>query len=111
MANDTRLKLLHATYVAAGLCGIVAVIASMRGVWGVIQVWIGHVTAIPLIGEVSYHSNTPIEPMFALFQVGFSGLAYGFMWVIPAVVPLGLLTIIANYLKRPRSGSEKPKSA
>ncbi|KXS55071.1 MAG: hypothetical protein AWU57_574 [Marinobacter sp. T13-3] len=82
-----------------GLTALAGVAASLWGLWGAIQVWTGQLTTIPLIGDLSYATGTPLELMMAFFYTGVAGLAYAFMWVIPPALVIALLAFVAMRLQ------------
>lgn len=100
MTKTTRSQLLLLVNIAMGICCMVGIFTSLRGTWGMIQVWIGEVTVIPVFGEISYSTGTSMDLLFALLTVGFSGLAYGAMWVTPASSAFLMLMWVASHLKR-----------
>ena len=105
MKQSIRIALLKIVHWLAGLCAVMGAVASVRGLYGMVQVWSGEITSVPLIGDLHYPSES--DPGFglliSLFEVGFGGLAYAFFWVAPAGLALCALTLAANYLKKPES--------
>lgn len=110
MKQSVRKKALSVVHWMAGLVAVAGVIASLRGLYGMFQVWIGEITSVPLIGELMYPSDTDSGTglLISLFEVGFGGLAYAFMWVTPAGMALVVLTFAANRLKRTRVAQIAP---
>lgn len=103
MKHNDRKKALFLVHWMAGLCAVAGMVASIRGLYGLFQVWAGELTNVPLIGELTYPRDA--EPgfgfLFSLFEVGFGGLAYAFFWTTPAAIALGALTMIAHHLEKP----------
>tara|TARA_R110000824_G_scaffold194508_4_gene377149 strand:- start:3619 stop:3933 length:315 start_codon:yes stop_codon:yes gene_type:complete len=103
MKQSVREKSLNLVHWMAGLCAVAGVVASLRGFYGMFQVWAGALTSVPFIGDLT--RPTEAEPgmglLLSLFEVGFGGLAYAFMWVTPVGMALAVLTMVAYHLKKP----------
>ncbi|WP_075196768.1 hypothetical protein [Marinobacter sp. C18] len=110
MKQSARKKSLSFVHWLAGLCAVAGVIASLRGLYGMFQVWTGEITSVPIIGKLMYPSDTDSGAvlLISFFEVGFGGLAYLFMWVTPASMALVVLTLVADRLKRPRTDRLEP---
>lgn len=110
MKQNARKRSLMFVHWLAGLCAVAGAIASLRGLYGMFQVWTGGMTSIPIIGELMQPSDTDSGTglLISLFEVGFGGLAYAFMWVTPAGMVLVVLTFVADRLKRPRAAQLEP---
>jgi len=110
MKQSARKNSLIFVHWLAGLCAVAGVIASLRGLYGMFQVWTGEITSVPIIGNLMYPSDTDSGTglLISFFEVGFGGLAYLFMWVTPAGIALVVLTAIADRLKGPRADRLEP---
>lgn len=110
MKQSAQKKSLSFVHWLAGLVAVAGVIASLRGLYGMFQVWSGEITSIPIIGELMQPSDTDSGTglLISFFEVGFGGLAYLFMWVTPAGIALMVLTAIADRLKRPQADRLEP---
>lgn len=110
MKQSARKNSLIFVHWLAGLCAVAGVIASLRGLYGMFQVWTGEITSVPIIGNLMHPSDTDSEAglLISFFEVVFGGLAYLYMWVTPAGIALVVLTAIADRLKRPRADRLEP---
>ena len=110
MKQNVRKKALCFVNWLAGLCAMAGVIASLRGLYVMFQVWTGKVTSVPLIGELTHPADVEsgVGMLLYFFEVGFGGMAYGFMWALPAGIALAVLAFISDKLKRPRAAQLEP---
>jgi hypothetical protein len=97
-------SILYVVHWLAGLCAVAGVFASLKGLYGMFPVWTGDLTYVPFIGELMYPSqaDSGLGLMFSIFEVGFGGLAYAFLWSTPAGIALVALTY-ASAMIAPRN--------
>lgn len=109
MKQSVRKRVLRFVHWMAGLCAVAGLIASLRGIYGMCQVWTGEITTVPLIGALTHPSQVDSATglLLSLFEVGFGGLAYAFVWTIPAGIVLAVLAMIARQLEKPRTDTLK----
>lgn len=83
------------------LCGLIGVAATLHGIYGMAMVWVGDITVIPFVGDLTY--PVEVQPgsglLSSLFEVLFGGIAYAFFWITPPSMALAALIFIARYLQ------------
>lgn len=74
------------------------------------QVWTGKITSVPFIGELAYPGDVESGTgmLLSFFEVGLGGMAYAFIWVIPAGIGLLVLTFVSGKLKSTRPAPIEP---
>lgn len=110
MKQSVRMKALSFVNWLTGLCALACVIVSFRGLYGMLQVWTGELTYVPLIGELIHplEAESGIWLLLSFFEVAFGGLAYAFMWLTPAGIVLIALTLVSDKLTSARAVQLEP---